>query len=60
MKEDNCPYKDDLEMDCEYCKYGTRVIPEDELEYAIYHGGYYEYYETVCMYVGENEDEQRD
>lgn len=60
MNEDNCPFNEDKEMSCQYCKYGLRIIPEDEQEYAMYHGGYYEFFETECTYKGENEDEQRD
>lgn len=33
---------------CEVCKHGSIIIPPDEEEYALYHGGFYEHYETVC------------
>lgn len=33
---------------CEVCAYGSIIIPSDEEEYALYHGGFYERYETVC------------
>lgn len=37
--------------DCEVCKHGSIIIPPDEEEYALYHGGSYERYETVCHNV---------
>ena len=51
---------------CEICKYGSVVLSPDEEEYALYHGGYYDCYDTVChntvtrppqsyMYVDEEE-----
>lgn len=36
---------------CEACKHGSIIIPPDEEEYALYHGGSYERYETVCHNV---------
>lgn len=33
---------------CEICKYGSVVLSPDEEEYALYHGGYYDCYDTVC------------
>lgn len=33
---------------CEICKYGSVILSDDEEEYALYHGGYYDTYETVC------------
>lgn len=36
---------------CEVCKHGSIIIPPDEEEYALYHGGFYEHYETVCHNV---------
>lgn len=36
---------------CEVCKHGSLIIPPDEEEYALYHGGFYEHYETVCHNV---------
>ena len=33
---------------CEICKYGSVVLSPDEEEYALYHGGNYDTYETVC------------
>lgn len=33
---------------CQGCKYGIVIIPDDEMEYAFYHGGHYDRFETVC------------
>lgn len=33
---------------CEICKHGSIMLPPDEEEYAMYHGGNYENYETIC------------
>ena len=33
---------------CEICKYGSVVLSPDEEEYALYHGGHYDCYDTVC------------
>ena len=33
---------------CKICKYGSVVLSPDEEEYALYHGGNYDTYETVC------------
>lgn len=33
---------------CEICKYGSVLLSSDEEEYALYHGGNYDTYETVC------------
>lgn len=33
---------------CDICKYGSVVLSPDEEEYALYHGGHYDTYETVC------------
>ena len=33
---------------CEWCKYGSIVLSPDEEEYALYHGGHYDCYDTVC------------
>ena len=33
---------------CEICKHGSIILPPDEEEYAMYHGGNYENYETIC------------
>lgn len=34
---------------CQGCKHGLIIIPPDEEEYALYHGGYYEFFDTVCL-----------
>lgn len=34
---------------CQGCKHGLITIPPDEEEYALYHGGYYEFFDTVCL-----------
>lgn len=34
---------------CQGCKHGLITIPPDEEEYALYHGGYYEFFNTVCL-----------
>lgn len=34
---------------CPGCKHGLITIPPDEEEYALYHGGYYEFFDTVCL-----------
>ena len=36
---------------CEICKYGSVVLSPDEEEYALYHGGNYDTYETVCRNI---------
>lgn len=33
---------------CRACKYGIITIPSDEEEYALYHGGHYDYCEEHC------------
>lgn len=33
---------------CRACKYGIITIPPDEEEYALYHGGHYDYCEEHC------------
>ena len=33
---------------CKTCKYGSVILSPDEEEYALYHGGHYDTYETVC------------
>lgn len=33
---------------CEYCEFGIKIIPPDEEEYALYHGGQYEYFNMIC------------
>ena len=33
---------------CEICKYGSVVLSPDEEEYALYHGGHYDCFDTVC------------
>lgn len=33
---------------CKICKYGSVILSPDEEEYALYHGGNYDTYETVC------------
>lgn len=33
---------------CQGCRYGNIIIPPDEEEYALYHGGYYENFDTSC------------
>lgn len=44
------PCKDKYQY-CEGCNYGSIIIPPDEEEYALYHGGQYDRYETVCHNV---------
>ena len=34
---------------CQGCKHGLITIPQDEEEYALYHSGYYEFFDTVCL-----------
>lgn len=34
---------------CQGCKHGLITIPPDEEEYALYHGGNYEFFNTVCL-----------
>lgn len=34
---------------CQGCKHGLITIPPDEEEYAFYHGGYYDTFDTVCL-----------
>lgn len=41
----------DVYQYCEGCEYGSTIIPPDEEEYALYHGGQYDRYETVCHNV---------
>lgn len=33
---------------CQGCKYGSIILSADEEEYALYHGGRYEHFETAC------------
>lgn len=33
---------------CTICKHCVRIIPPDEEEYALYHGGQYDYWEEHC------------
>lgn len=33
---------------CQGCKYGSIILSADEEEYAFYHRGQYEYFDTVC------------
>ena len=33
---------------CQSCKYGLITLSPDEEEYAMYHGGYYDTFDTVC------------
>lgn len=33
---------------CQGCRYGSIIISPDEEEYALYHRGYYENFDTVC------------
>ena len=33
---------------CDICKYGSVVLSPDEEEYALYHGGHYDTFDTVC------------
>lgn len=33
---------------CQGCRYGSVILPPDEEEYALYHGGHYENFDTVC------------
>ena len=33
---------------CQGCKYGIITLSPDEEEYAMYHGGYYDTFDTVC------------
>lgn len=33
---------------CDICKYGSVILSDNEEEYALYHGGHYDTYETVC------------
>ena len=34
---------------CQGCKHGLITIPPDEEEYALYHGGYYDTFDTICL-----------
>lgn len=34
---------------CTICKHCIRIIPPDEEEYALYHGGQFDYWEEHCM-----------
>lgn len=34
---------------CTTCKHCIRIIPPDEEEYALYHGGQFDYWEEHCM-----------
>lgn len=36
---------------CQGCKYGFYNISSDEEEYAMYHGGQYDWFETVCTNI---------
>ena len=36
---------------CIDCKHGSVILSPDEEEYALYHGGCYDTYDTVCHYV---------
>lgn len=33
---------------CQGCKHGLVILSPDEEEYALYHGGYYDTFDTVC------------
>lgn len=33
---------------CQGCKHGLVILSSDEEEYALYHGGYYDTFDTVC------------
>ena len=35
---------------CQGCMYGSIILSADEEEYALYHGGRYDYFETACHY----------
>lgn len=34
---------------CQGCQYGHIILQPDEEEYALYHGGYYDTFETICL-----------
>lgn len=34
---------------CQGCKHGLVILSPDEEEYALYHGGYYDTFDTVCL-----------
>lgn len=34
---------------CQGCRYGHIILQPDEEEYALYHGGYYDTFETICL-----------
>ena len=36
---------------CIGCRHGSVILSPDEEEYALYHGGCYDTYDTVCNYV---------
>ena len=36
---------------CIGCRHGSVILSPDEEEYALYHGGYCDTYDTVCNYV---------
>lgn len=36
---------------CEACQYSCVSFPPDEEEYALYHGGRYEYFEFICKNI---------
>lgn len=38
----------DKYMYCQACKYGLVTLSPDEEEYAMYHGGYFDTFDTVC------------
>ena len=39
---------------CTICKHCVKIIPPDEEEYALYHGGHYDYCEEHCMNILRN------
>lgn len=47
LKEFRKPCVDKYQY-CQGCRYGSVIIPPDEEEYALYHGGYYDNIDTVC------------
>lgn len=47
LREFNKPCIDKYQY-CQMCRYGSVVIPPDEEEYALYHGGFYDNFDTVC------------
>lgn len=40
---------DDKYQYCQACKHGVVVLSPDEEEFALYHGGSYETFDTVCL-----------